>query len=724
MADVITRFKLETTQYDSKLRDASKALAAYSKQAELAGKDFDKFTKEQAEVARSMGSITTSATNAKDKVKELVSAYNDVAKAYNALTKEQQESDFGKAMAASLQQLQGRIRDAKAEMTSTGGVLDQLKSKFTVNIDALKLFNMGLSAAKGALDVAKDAFFASENSVDEWGRVVASSQAVYQGFLTAINNGDVSGYLNNINSIVQAAREAYNELDRLGTMKTIQSPQMSAQQTENERMRMMIQTGRYIAPVDGRRAAMQNGQLLTANQIENIKRNLQGGLQKVTNMVGNEVKQTNRAINAYYNSLAKQNGMSTAEFKAGTSSMAAFDERIRGYQAYRDYQRQHTIQDDRTGISRYIGGVNPYERYKNWGTFRVDKMGENSYNDLVNLIKQRDQQAGQAYSMQSQAYRAMNRTEGITVSKIMGNTGGGGGGTTTVINLSELQQNQKTINDLTQEYVNISDDANTETIKRQEEIRKEIQLLEQRNNMLKLYQEQAQGKLLGGNVKTEALTSSNFKGFANYSIPEIGQGLGEEIMKAIKEGLTNSQNKKDKKDIRSEDSISKNLEKFTGYAGQTLGGVQDIVGGISQLGVEIPKDLQSVLGGIQGIISIVTGIASLVAIIEALTTVQTTESTIKSIPVIGWALAGGGIIHAANGYVPGNNYSGDQVPALLNSGELVLNKAQQNALANELQGNGIQNLNLHAQVEGEKILLVMNRHLKRTGKGEIVTWRE
>ena len=66
-----------------------------------------------------------------------------------------------------------------------------------------------------------------------------------------------------------------------------------------------------------------------------------------------------------------------------------------------------------------------------------------------------------------------------------------------------------------------------------------------------------------------------------------------------------------------------------------------MLGGLSQLGVEIPKGLQDVLGGIQGITSIVTGIASLVAMIEALTTVQTTESTIKSIPVIGWALATG-----------------------------------------------------------------------------------
>ena len=676
MADVITRFKLETTQYDSKLRDASKALAAYSKQAELAGKDFDKFTKEQAEAARSMGSITTSATNAKDKVKELVSAYNEVAKAYNALTKEQQESDFGKAMAASLQQLQGRIRDAKAEMTSTGGVLDQLKSKFTVNIDALKLFNMGLSAAKGALDVAKDAFFASENSVDEWGRVVASSQAVYQGFLTAINNGDVSGYLNNINSIVQAAREAYNELDRLGTMKTIQSPQMSAQQTENERLRMMIQTGRYIAPVDGRRATMQNGQVLTADQIENIKRMLQNGLQKVTNLVGNEVKQTNRAINAYYNSLARQNGMSTAEFKAGTASMAAFDERIRGYQAYRDYQRQHTIQDDRTGISRYIGGVNPYERYKNWGTFRIDKMGENSYNDLVNLIRQRDQQAGQAYSMQSQAYRAMNRTEGITVSKIMGLSGSGSSGNKNMPTMEAFWR-QMTKNDQ------------------------------------KLQDQKAAGDLV---KEMPSPYEMMFEEIKKRYLDKKDFDLGKDISKDWKVDKNGNLTNKDKSS-RTQESMAKDLNKFTGYASQTLGGVESIVGGLSRLGVEIPKDLENVLGGIQSMISIISGIASILTIIE---TLQEIGTTTDFIPFFKY----GGIAHAANGLmVPGNDHA-DKTPVLVSSGELILNQAQQNAVADQLQNGGVRNINIHGRLEGETILLAINRNLKRRGKGELVTWKE
>ena len=53
--------------------------------------------------------------------------------------------------------------------------------------------------------------------MDAWGRTVESAKSVYDGFLYALNTGDISGFLGNINSIVQAARDAYDALDELGT---------------------------------------------------------------------------------------------------------------------------------------------------------------------------------------------------------------------------------------------------------------------------------------------------------------------------------------------------------------------------------------------------------------------------------------------------------------------------------------------------------------------------
>ena len=141
--DVITRFKLETTQYDSKIKNAAKELSDIAKSAKSAGADFERFTKDSLEAARSLGTIATSSANAKDRAKELVGAFNDVARSYNQLTEEQKNSDFGKAVADSLTHLQQRIRETKEEMKGLeaggdglfgGGKLDGMLQVFGGNL--------------------------------------------------------------------------------------------------------------------------------------------------------------------------------------------------------------------------------------------------------------------------------------------------------------------------------------------------------------------------------------------------------------------------------------------------------------------------------------------------------------------------------------------------------------------------------------------------------------
>lgn len=699
MADVITRFKLETTQYESKLRDSSKALAAVSKQAELAGNDFAKFTQSSVAAAQALGNTAVGATNAKDKVKELVDAYNQVAKAYNALTDEQKKSDFGKAMAQSLDQLQGRIKEAKAEMTDTGGVLGQLKDKFTINIDALKLFSVGMNAAKAALDVAKDAFFASEATVDEWGRVMDSSKSLYEGFLTALNTGDISGYLNRINDIVAAARTAYDELDRLGTMKTIQAPQISAQQLENERFRQMINTGRYIAPGDGRQATMKNGQLLTPAQIERINQMLQGGMQKITGLVGNEVKQTNRAIDAVYNRQAKELGISLNEFRKGTSSMVEFEKRVAGAAQLKQWIRANSIVDERTGITRTPTNIpKELQQYRGWDVFRVDG---SRYADLVNLIKQRDSQVGNMYSLQAQAYKSMNKADRVTGGGPSGG-GGGGGNAATVQEMTEMQKNQKQINDLTQEYVNISGTSTDEVKARQIEIRKEIALLQERNNTLKLYQEQAKGKLMGGNVQTQGLgrltdyQSIKFEGIKGFNPSTTQQGI---------DNLTKSLTEQQK-------AWQLSSSAATAF-GAALAGIEDP--GVKAAGMVMQAIASIALGFAQASASASTagtGWGWLAWLAAGASAMATTIATIHS-------LTG----YANGGIVGGNSYSGDNVgPVMLDAGELILNRSQQNNVANAIEGAGMQNLHLEGLLRGENIWIAANRYTKRTGQGEIVTW--
>ena len=202
---------------------------------------------------------------------------------------------------------------------------------------------------------------------------------------------------------------------------------------------------------------------------------------------------------------------------------------------------------------------------------------------------------------------------------------------------------------------------------------------------------------------------------------DFWKGFGEQFQEKLGNGLnlnTNTGDVSERKDERDTNRLLKKNEetgKYEAKANELLstmsGGIQNIAGGLEALGVKIPSELQSVLGGMQGISSILTGIAATVIAIEAIAGAD------ALIP-----FAKGGIVHAAGGFkVPGNNFSGDLVPAALNSGELVLNKAQQGNLASQLEDIGHGSEDSQPFINGEMIYLGLQAYMRRSGLGEIVT---
>ena len=692
MADSVVRLTVNSSEYDQKLKRAAEGLTRYADECRKVGGTLEVVEKETLDYVRAIGQMDTTSRTATGKLAEMKKTFTELSVVYKNMTDEEKNSPFGKALATSLDQLKGRIGESKMQLDDINksinggggltGALDSLSEKFGMSVKSLAGWGTALAAGKEALDVAKDAFFASEETVDEWGRVMDSSKSLYEGFLTALNTGDISGYLSRIDSIVQAARAAYNELDRLGTMKTIQAPQMSAQQTENERMRMMIQTGRYIAPVDGRKASMQNGQLLTPEQITRIEKQLQGGMQKVVSLVGNEVAQTGRAIDAVYNRQAQELGMSLKEFRKGTSSMAEFDKRMAGYDQYQQWRAAHTTIDQQSGREIVARG-NPYEQFAKWGTFRVDG---DRYNDLVKLIQQRDQQAGQAYSMQSQAYRTMNRAEGVTIRQIMG--GGDGSGRSGVrsgngFNIASIAFNP------------ISDESfkfDPSQYAKESGLRPE--------------------NILGPSDEWE-----NYKDVITDSIGGISDAMNNLSFDNFQESYEQTNKGIEKlTDTATQNKMAMSL------AGQAVNAFSSALSSMEDPGAKAAGMVMQALGSIAlGFAqaaaakdTVASGWAWLAWVAAGLGAMATAISTVHSLT----GFAEGGI-------VGGNSFSGDNLyggpDAMVNSGELVLNKAQQGNLASQLQGNGMQNMNIAGRIKGTDIILSIDRSLKLEGK-QLLTW--
>jgi hypothetical protein len=184
----------------------------------------------------------------------------------------------------------------------------------------------------------------------------------------------------------------------------------------------------------------------------------------------------------------------------------------------------------------------------------------------------------------------------------------------------------------------------------------------------------------------------------------------------------------DKNKDRDEKKLTEQISKLTS-------GISSITGGIKAMGFELPKEVEQVISVVQGVMSVIEGVNAVISICSNTAMTANTAALIANTAALYAAattnlipLARGGIVpHAAGGYmIPGNNMSGDNIfagNAWVNSGELVLNKAQQGNLASQLSGGGLQNLHLTATVHAEQIRLALNNNGQRTGRGELVTWK-
>lgn len=705
MADVITRFKLETTQYDSKLRDAAKGLSEYTKQATMAGNEFGKFTQKNVEVARSFGNIATSATNSKDKVKELVGAYNDVAKAYNSLTREQQSSDFGKALAQSMNTLKGRISEAKTEMNGTSSVLDTLKGKFTLNIDALKLFSMGLTAAKTALNVAKDAFFSSEQNVDDWGRTMQASESLYKSFVTSLNNMSLDSFFSNIREVIKSAKDAYNAMDDLAT---------KGGKISNKEARLNYQKQQQMAIINDKKRTKAEREAAQARL-------------EALSMETSAAKKATADLN---NSVVKakiSEKLTGAGFEKGT---AAYNE------AYKRAVRSLYDEDYVMGTLNTKPGqfVDTGLRINNGNGSRALKRALGSNINLDNLFTDEWRNEVNPYVQAVWGSLASGESEKRMANrfaqKSLGGSGGGGG---TERQKTEEQLNSEKIQALTQEYLKATEE-------RKAAIRSEIKVLQDRNAEIQRMKDEATGKWKPVDLKGAspgqgiALGGVDMPQFSDQVVevlPPIQQLEAE--LERLAELQAQAWSPKVFADYqRKIDETKEKLDVFKGIKKDSDNSAKSFHSAASAIGAvgNALNSIEDPTAKIMGIIAeAIAGVAAGAG--QAISAKDTTSS--------GWAWIGAAAaitasmvamiaeIHNATGYahggvIEGTSFSGDNQWARVNAGETILNRAQSGVIASALQDSGRDSgYSSEPYVTGETIILGANNHLKRSGQGELVT---
>ena len=855
--DVITRFKLETTQYDSKIKNAAKELSDVAKSAKSAGADFERFTKDSLEAARSLGNIATSSTNAKDRAKELVGAFNDVARSYNQLTEEQKKSDFGKALSQSLTQLQQRIRDTKEEMKGLesggglfgGGKLDGMLQVFGGNLmtkaagfaaglasEMGDMIQQGIELAKqgegiriafdrlGRGDILDGLREATHGTVtdlelmkaavkfndfklplEELGTMLAFAQQ------KAKDTGQSVDYM--VDSIVTGlGRKSLMILDNLGlsaaeikermketgdmtkAVGAIIRDQMAAAgdyvETAADRaaqanvslQNKMEELGRKFGPVEeasnqlwtsmkigildiigGPLATLLN-QLTEAGRLKNALNDINGDGSSGNTVVGGKLKQ----LQAAKNSGASQymlNSMQSGTIEGWNRQIMKADELLK------QFEKNHSsvnvvLQNATKQFGQKFSSISELEAFRDAYKVMVSdyRKGASEIMKHVNVnintqqsetnIKKLRQQLKELEEQRKKAVKAGDQEQVESLTKQISQTKTNLGyldpranktGSSSKTAQAELQENQAKINALTQEYVKLGDESTEAARERQAEIQKEIELLKERNGLLGLRAEQAQGRFLvgAGDFQKEGL--KNVSGFGlldkatnfgkNIEIPSGGLQLSDKLMGIVEKNIENSLPKNDKKEKKGPMDDTKKV----------VSGLNQVASGLQQMGIELPEGVNQVLGVVNGLMSILQGINTVIGVtqfaaitantvsLDLLTAAIWANTASSFIPFAGGGIVGfakGGLIgKAASGMLIGNHMSGDNLRLPVNGGgfigvndgELILNRAQQGVLADALEGGGIGNLGLSVKVTAEELRFILGNNSRRRGKGEYVT---
>ena len=711
MADVITRFKLETTQYDSKLRDSAKSLSVFSKQAELAGKDFNKFTQGSVEAARALGQVESGANNTKDKLKDLVGAYNDVARAYNKLTEEQRQSDFAKAMAQSLEELQGRIKDTKEELYSLGEVASGKGGG---------LFGEGGLA--GMLQVA------GGNLISEGiEKIVGGLTDAWTESIKLAREGEG----------VRLAFERLNQpglLDRLkeATHGTVSEVELMKQAIKFENFKLPLEDlATYLA--FAQQKAKDTGESVDymvnsittglGRQSKQILDNLGISAAELTKRMNEGADMTKAVADIIREEMAKAGDyVETAADKAAQAAAKATDELEKFGQSAAPIAEEWGQVWNALSIgamdfaNTLLGPVAESIRSLQniWNNGWEDSLTNSPYNIEGKTPKKTGYQ-GMGSLQRVQAPGGYVEVTDTNTGAVIGGQHFDNLSDTNSINAwrKGLVKTPKTGSSSKTNLPEYADFSKLLFKNGSQDLQAEAPFTSV-FGMLKGKSEFDPENILG--------SKDAWEDYKNAITDSIG-GIGD-TMSNFTEWTADFDPYKQKMDDLTK--TAKQNQMVMSLAGQAVNSFSAALAGMEDPGAKaagiVIQSLASIaLGFAQAAASPLvtgTGWGWLAFVAAGLGAMATAISTVHQ-------LTG----YAQGGIVEGNSYSGDNMmfggDGLygLNAGELVLTKAQQSTLASQLQDGEGRVGRLTAAVSGEQIYIALNRYTKRSGKGEILTWK-
>ena len=173
MADSILRLRVDSQEYDNKLKRAAEGIQRYADGCRKAGGTLEHLDDGVEQFVKELGKMETTSKSAKGSLNEMTKSFTDLSMEYKRLTDQEKAAPFGKALSESLDQLKGRIQSAKQDIDDIhkslngatsggggglfgGGKLDGMLQVFGGNL-MTKAFEMASGSALNFVNTIKDA---------------------------------------------------------------------------------------------------------------------------------------------------------------------------------------------------------------------------------------------------------------------------------------------------------------------------------------------------------------------------------------------------------------------------------------------------------------------------------------------------------------------------------------------------------------------------------------
>jgi len=763
MSDVIARMRLESQDFDNKLKSATANLQHMEREVRRTGATFEYADKEELAFLQSLGQMETKAMDAKGKIKELSNSYKELAMLYERMTDAEKASEPGKALANSLQQLKTRLNDTKQSFENVqnqigegngglGGALEKLGSKIGIPAGAFTTLGGAIAAGAAAVKIAGDAFKQNEVLMDEWGRTTEAAQSVYQGFLNALNTGDFSGFFSRIDEIVSAAKSAYDAMDELGTFTAFNQRNVA-----KSRAGYAKALDEYrLNPTDANKDALASANEQIKKDLKDSYDKTEDAYQRALQSIAKNKLSSKDLQDAFVKAFSEGNYTDLTEAKASYSKGKGLD-----MSSYYNGQRVYNgrITDDK-GNWRDMTEAEQKQ-------FEFARALSQVTDEEIQKIQALGAQAVQIEEQIHQQDRAYNRLAGNNAPLKTAST------STTTTKTEEkapegsIKAMREQLSGLQKDWELATDDDSRKVLKDQID---EVSA--------------ALDKMIG---KTkEAKPALQIEGPSGYSQEGISALRGE-----IQGGMKGMQMGSDEYMFQAERLVDlttfENLLKTAVQRGVTLDpallesafekidlGVdvkpeewQNLVDSINEQVNELNPDpvkldvktgtvsdapaetakateegwkaaagaIQTVGGALQQIEDPGAKVAGIIA--QAVANIALSFAEAAASPAVtgtGWGwlgFAAAGIStmiatiasiksatagsYAEGGIVPGSSFSGDNLTANVNSGELILNRAQQSNIAGQLNSNPMSNLRLSTEISGSNLRVVLNNDNRQRG---------